>query len=353
MKAFIEKYQKAPVDERANQAPSHPKVSVCVQTYQHAAYIAQCIESILMQKTDFDIEILIGEDDSSDGTREICEQYAYSWPDKIRLFLHSRENNIPLNGHPSGRFNFVYNLAQARGDYIAFCEGDDYWNDKYKLQKQVDAFEAEKELGIVYTGFVQLHQKSGKPETMDFQQSMGERCRGWIFPDLLKGNWLGTATVMVKKKDLLHFVDYDEFTRENFPMADYPTWLELAYRKKVAYLPDKTAVHRVLENSASQSVKASKRAEFIEAQHKIKKHFIKKYNLGDEMEAAIDEGIYRKRIQYAFFTKDKALSEKAKTALEKQGNKLSLKEQFYYRLLKTGFLGSFLRKILTRIGVKV
>lgn len=353
MKTFIKNYQKKPVEERANQASSHPKVSACVQTYQHAAYIAQCIESLLMQKTDFDIEILIGEDDSSDGTREICEQYADSWPEKIRLFLHSRENNISLNGHPSGRFNFVYNLAQARGEYIAFCEGDDYWTDKHKLQKQVDAFEADKELGIVYTGFIQLHQKSGKLETMDFQQSMGERCRGRIFPDLLKGNWLGTATVMVKKKDLQHFVDYNEFTRKNFPMADYPTWLELAYSKKVAYLNDKTAVHRILENSASQSVEASKRAEFIEAQYRIKKHFIKKYKRGDVIEAAIDEGVYRKRIQYAFFTNDQGRSEKAKTALEKQGNKLSLKEQLYYRLLKTGFLASFLRRILISFGVKV
>ena len=115
-----------------------PLVSVCVTTYQHAPYIKECLDSILMQKTDFPFEIILGEDESTDGTREICIEYAEKHPDIIRLFLRSRKDVIYINGNPTGRFNFTKNLKAAKGKYVALCEGDDYWTDPLKLQKQVD-----------------------------------------------------------------------------------------------------------------------------------------------------------------------------------------------------------------------
>ena len=137
----ITKLQKVPVEHYPNKVPEKPLVSVCVQTYQHADFIKQCLDSILMQQTNFDFEILLGEDESTDGTKEICIEYAEKHPDKIRLFLHKRENVIHIGGHPTGRFNMLYNLNEARGKYIALCEGDDYWTDPLKLQKQVDFLE--------------------------------------------------------------------------------------------------------------------------------------------------------------------------------------------------------------------
>lgn len=115
-----------------------PIVSIIVQTYNHAPYVRECLDGILMQKTDFEYEILLGEDDSSDGTREICIEYANKYPNKIRLFLHNRKNVIYIDGHATGRYNFIYNLQNSKGKYIALCEGDDYWTDISKLQKQID-----------------------------------------------------------------------------------------------------------------------------------------------------------------------------------------------------------------------
>ncbi|MGO2103616.1 MAG: glycosyltransferase [Psychroflexus halocasei] len=151
---FKSKYEVKPVIENKNLAPKNPLVSVCVQTYQHVNYIKSCLESILEQKTDFNFEILLGEDMSTDGTREICIEYAEKHPDKIRLFLHHRENNIKINGNPTGRFNFLYNLYTAKGKYIALCEGDDYWTDPLKLQKQVDFLEANPEIGASFTNAI-------------------------------------------------------------------------------------------------------------------------------------------------------------------------------------------------------
>ena len=119
-------------------APTNPLVTVSIVTYNHDKYIGECIESVLNQKTNFDFEILIGEDDSTDGTREICIEYAKKFPEKIRLFLHNRKNVISIGGQPTGRFNTLYNIYAAKGEYYAFCEGDDYWLASDKLQKQVD-----------------------------------------------------------------------------------------------------------------------------------------------------------------------------------------------------------------------
>ncbi|RCS26015.1 glycosyltransferase [Polaribacter sp. WD7] len=139
---FKKKYSKVPVVEHPNNREGKvPLVTVKVVTYNHVNYIKQCLDSILIQKTNFDYEILIAEDDSNDGTREICIKYAKKHPDKIRLLLNSRENNIIINGKPSGTFNSVYANFCIHSKYIAFIEGDDYWTDETSLQKRVDFLE--------------------------------------------------------------------------------------------------------------------------------------------------------------------------------------------------------------------
>jgi glycosyltransferase involved in cell wall biosynthesis len=123
----------------------NPVVSVTVPTYQHIGYIRDCLDGILMQKTEFHYEILLGEDDSTDGTREICREYAEKHPDKIRLFLRDRKTSHYKSGDISVVFNWFFLLLSARGKFIAICDGDDYWIDPEKLQKQVNYLEANPE----------------------------------------------------------------------------------------------------------------------------------------------------------------------------------------------------------------
>lgn len=119
----------------------NPLVSVCVPTFNHVTFIRSCLESIIIQKTDFPFEILIGEDDSTDGTREICLELAQIHQDKIRLFLRKKADKIFLFGRKSGRGNHLGLYGSSRGKYICICDGDDLWNDPSKLQQQVDAME--------------------------------------------------------------------------------------------------------------------------------------------------------------------------------------------------------------------
>lgn len=178
-KEFRERYEKKKIAEEPNTVTQKPLVSILVQTYQHSGYIKECLESLLMQEVNFDYEILLGEDASNDGTREICIEYAQRYPDKIRLFLHHRENNIKIGGRPTGRFILMYNLYSARGEYIALCEGDDYWSDPLKLQKQVDFMEKESDYVITYhdakiideNGNLLKERKLSQGERMDMSRS--------------------------------------------------------------------------------------------------------------------------------------------------------------------------------------
>lgn len=149
-KEFKSSFEFIPVKEYPNEVQANPVVSVCVQTYNHENYIRSCLDSILDQKTDFKFEIIISEDQSSDKTRDICIQYAKKHPEKIKLYLNSRENNIKVDGDPTGNFTTLYNLYSAKGKYIAFCEGDDFWNDPLKLQKQYNFMETHSSYSLCY-----------------------------------------------------------------------------------------------------------------------------------------------------------------------------------------------------------
>ncbi len=116
---------------------SKPKFSVCCTTYNHEKYLSRCLESLVSQKTDFDYEILVFEDKSTDGTKEILAQFANEYPEKI-IPLYQEENRYRKDVHVFE--NHVFPLV--RGEYIALCEGDDFWTDENKLQKQADALDA-------------------------------------------------------------------------------------------------------------------------------------------------------------------------------------------------------------------
>ncbi len=139
-----------------------PLVSICSITYNHAPFIRQCLDGFLMQQTNFPIEIIINDDCSTDGTTEIIREYAEKYPDKIFPIFH--EENLYSQGVRGMAQKFVY--PKARGKYIATCEGDDYWTDPLKLQKQVDFLESHPDYSmcchkaeVVYEGVPQSDSK--------------------------------------------------------------------------------------------------------------------------------------------------------------------------------------------------
>lgn len=120
-----------------------PLVSVCIITYNHEKYIKRCIESVMMQKTNFKFEVIIGEDCSTDGTAAAVREMEGLYPDIIRPIYH--RSNV---GGASNAYQYCYPMLT--GKYIAICEGDDFWTDPYKLQKQVDYLETHPDISICF-----------------------------------------------------------------------------------------------------------------------------------------------------------------------------------------------------------
>jgi glycosyltransferase involved in cell wall biosynthesis len=214
------------------------KVSVCITTYNHRPFIAQALDGVLFQQVDFDYEILLGEDDSSDGTRQIAEEYAARHSDRIRLFLHDRKDVLFIDGRPTGRRNFVNNIEQARGDYIALLDGDDYWIDPRKLQKQVDFLDRHPQTAICF------HAAQGM-NLADFGQNYVLRPPGrqsfYTLRDLLRENLIPSCTTMFRRGLFGAFPDW--FYRTS--TADWPLHVLNAMHGNLGYLDEVMAVYRI------------------------------------------------------------------------------------------------------------
>ncbi len=118
-------------------------VSVCCLAYNHGKYIRKCLDGFVMQKTNFKFEILIHDDASTDDTADIIREYELKYPEIIKPIYQTE------NQHSKGiKVNQTYQYPRVRGKYIAWCEGDDYWIDEYKLQKQFDVMESHPECSI-------------------------------------------------------------------------------------------------------------------------------------------------------------------------------------------------------------
>ncbi len=139
--------------------PTTPLVSICCLTYNHAQYIHQCIQGFLMQRTTFPVEILIHDDASTDGTAGILHEYQHQYPDKI-FPLYETQNQYS-NGYQN-LMDIEFNYSRARGKYIAYCEGDDYWTDPLKLQKQVDFMESHPDYSVCFHRCKHLNTYTGQ-----------------------------------------------------------------------------------------------------------------------------------------------------------------------------------------------
>lgn len=164
--------------------PDEPILSVFMITYNHEHFIEQAIDSILAQQTDFSFEVVIGEDCSTDSTRQIALEYQHKYPDKIRVIFSN--NNVG-----SSR-NVVRTLNACKGQYIAICEGDDYWTDPLKLAKQVSWLEHHPESVITYHDTQTITEDGSKV----VRESLQTECtRGYSKKSLQVGAHIPTLTL--------------------------------------------------------------------------------------------------------------------------------------------------------------
>ena len=304
-------------------------VSIRCTTYNHAPYIRQCLDGFVMQKTNFPFEAIVHDDASTDGTDKIILEYAEKYPNIIIPVLEEENQYSKGNGS-------VTRIVESymRGKYIAFCEGDDYWTDPYKLQKQVNFLETHPDYGLCHTDFY----TTGRRRITPVKEEKDDN----YWPSILiKGLRIGTVTVMVRSDIYMNRPRLN--VGKGWPIGDLPIWYEIARVSKIKYLPEITATYRIVAESASHSQSLDKVLRYEEKKLEMKRFYAKTYNV--EVDERIWEAqSYELIIRFAVRNKMAKVIEKYYTEA-KEKDIVSRKMQLYYFASKYSVLEWLLRKV--------
>lgn len=212
-------------------------------TYNHERYIGQAIESVLMQETSFPIELIVGEDCSKDGTRAVVRRYATQRPDIVRPILHER--NVGMGA------NAAAVAAACRGEFIAVLEGDDYWTDPRKLQRQVEWLDAHPDANFCFHDVHVIRGETGEVLRRHCNPKPGSRV---TISDLLAYNPVPTCSVVYRRLALPPMCEHIR----KLGMQDWPSWIQLAERSYGGYLDETWGVYRLHGSGAWSTMTAER-----------------------------------------------------------------------------------------------
>ena len=261
-----------------------PLLSVFTITYNHAPFIRQCIEGVLMQKTDFPFEFVIGEDCSTDGTREIVLDYAKKNPEIIRVITSESNVGMSENAKRTGR--------ACQGKFVALCDGDDYWTDPYKLQKQVDFLESHPDYSMCcHASKIIFEDSEQQAEVV----RLADTDTTFTIDDFLAPtgkNFIRTESV-VCNVELVREVP-EEF--QNMIVGDYPMFLLMAYHGNIRYLDQVMSVYRKHGGGIWSSKTTN--AEF---QEKYCLSIVQMHKRFDEYSGYVYHDKIQKRLAYSYY----------------------------------------------------
>lgn len=206
---------------------SKPIVSILCLAYNQKDYIRSALDSFLMQETEFSFEVLIHDDASNDGTTDIIKEYENKYPEVIKP-IYQRNNQFSQGVKITQKLQ----LPRAKGEYLAICEGDDYWTDKHKLQKQVDFLSKHKDHSIVFHPVKVIYEGSDKTEIYPLQKGP------FNVTNLLKENYIQTNSVMYRTHS-----PYRSMNKNIMP-GDWYMHLYHAQFGKIGFIDDVMGVYR-------------------------------------------------------------------------------------------------------------
>lgn len=225
------------------------KVSVSIVTYNHAKFVRQTLDSVLCQETNFDFEIIVGDDLSKDNTREILAEYQARYPDKIRLLLH------PTNLGNNGMHNALATFKEARGEYIAQMDGDDYWVNPHKLQKQADLLDQHPEYSACFTNSLKVFED----EQYEPFLLVDEKKTAYGLDDLIGEDeifFMATSSIMFRKNAIPEYPAWYYQSQS----GDIPRNILLAKAGPIGYIDEIMSVYRKNRGGASYADNEKDRA---------------------------------------------------------------------------------------------
>lgn len=220
-----------------------PLLSVCLITYNHVLFIREAVEGVLMQEVDFPFEFIIADDYSTDGTRDILLEYKQKYPDLIKLIL--QERNVGANR------NWADLIRAPKGKYVASFEGDDYWIEKNKLQRQVDFLEKHPEFSLCFHQVYEL--RNGAFSVSKLIESVIEQ--EFTIEDLAKENIIYLSSNMLRRSALPKDFPPHEFLE--LTAGDYPMYMLLAKNGKLKFFPEIMSVYRRHEGGIWSGLKTA------------------------------------------------------------------------------------------------
>jgi glycosyltransferase involved in cell wall biosynthesis len=212
-----------------------PLVSIVCITYNHESYINDALDGFVMQKTDFPYEIIVHDDASTDGTANIIREFEAKYPELFVTILQN-ENQFSKKVNIWGNITF----PKARGKYIALCEGDDYWTDPYKLQKQIDFLEGNPEYSFSIHAAKVLDMDTGKTGILKHKCKNGFRTFTTKDAILIGGSLITTNSMVLRSEFIRNIPEWFN----NSPTGDFALSLILSIHGKVAYFDDVMSVYR-------------------------------------------------------------------------------------------------------------
>ena len=238
---------------------------VCI-TFNQKDYIRDTIDSFLAQETEYRFEIIIHDDVSTDGTRDILLEYKDKYPSIIKLVLQD-ENQYKL-----GKKITPIAVRYASGEYISVCEGDDFWIDKNKLQKQIKIFLSNENISLVHSSALDLTQNTGLIITSNIPFPINTT------ESLLKHNRIRTLTTMFSKSLFEDYFHENGNEANKWLLGDWPLWIYLSTKGDIYYINNITSVYRILDESASHSKDGIKNINFYFSIYEMIIHMGNKYS---------------------------------------------------------------------------
>ena len=241
-----------------------PIVSVCMITYNHERFVAQAIESVLQQRTSCGFELVIGDDQSTDNTRSICESYARSNPNVIRL--------LPAMPNMGMHHNALRTMKACRGRYLAWLEGDDCWTDPDKLQRQSNALDSDPTASIVFSNACVVYDDSNRPGHDFNSPTPSPGTVSALMPpfrsfasDLALGNYICHATSMKRNVSRGVFPDWII----QCPAMDWGMHLLSALQGGILFENCNTAIYRIHRHGVWNSRNACENAFDVWSQYGV------------------------------------------------------------------------------------
>lgn len=243
------------------------KVSVIVLSYNQVNTISRTLDSILAQIVDFGYEIIIGDDDSNDGTRNICEQYVIKYPSFIKLLGKSKNKGVVKN--------YLDCLNMSNGEYIMGCAGDDWWHNRNKMQMQVSFLDSHPKISLVFGGCILYNALSGQKYESFPKEGV------YHFKDLLSGNPISALTICYRNTDKLK-EELQILKTENFLMEDYPLYFILAQKGNFYCMKELLGTYTLSEGSISNSSSLLRKEQFEKNVLRVKQFFINENHINDD-----------------------------------------------------------------------